>query len=51
MTDHDQPENPLLSIASELLGEDDSQVQLLEDLLADDFDSQQFAIRQLLDEN
>lgn len=50
MTDRDQPEKPLLSLASELLGEDDPQARLLEDLLIDSFDSQAFALGQLLDE-
>ena len=51
MTDRDQPEKTLQGIASELLGEDDPQVRLLEELLADDFDPQAFALRQLLDES
>ena len=51
MTDSEQPETTLQSIASELLGEDDPQVHLLEDLLADDFDAQAFALGQLLHGN
>jgi hypothetical protein len=50
MTDRDQPEKPLLSLASEMLGEDDPEKRLLEELMAGDFDSQAFALRQLLDE-
>lgn len=40
----------LLTLARELLGDEDERVQLLEALLTPSFDAEDFALEQLLDE-
>lgn len=50
MIDSEQPDKPLLSLALGLLGDDDPRARLIEELLATDFDAEDYVIRQLVDE-
>ena len=50
MIDREQPDKPLLNLAQELLGKGDPQAGLIEELLAEDFDAEDYVIRRLLDE-